>query len=392
MAASPRAALPAPGPRGGSPGEAPARSAPLRSEGRPRAGGPRLRGEERPRTAGTPRRRHRAGSHDAPPGPGAPRGSPHAPPQRSGGGGEGGAQIGEARLPPPPIPRRQRGPLRPPTRRGISPPGRPRHFRGAHTRARPRSLAHTHGARFPPEPTARPGPRRGGGGGEAERRSHGPAAPQVTEGRGEGGSAAPRAPAPLTRRALGAPGALIVAFIPGGFRLFRRASERKESGKGGGRERKRKNIKEKTPRASPFPRPPPLFGRGRPGGGRAQRRVAIPGCAPLASPRPSPPPPSVTATSGLGGGDPPAPTKKELRESWTEGRAPLRSATLATRPGCPPHVTPRGRSRLSALRSPRGRPGSALPAPAAAARRAGEAPPHPSGTLGDIDHGRLHFA
>lgn len=182
-----------------------------------------------------------------------------------------------------------------------------------------------------------------------------------------------------------------MAFIPGGFRLFRRASERKESGKGGGRERKRKNIKEKTPRASPFPRPPPLFGRGRPGGGRAQRRVAIPGCAPLASPRLSPPP-SVTATSGLGGGDPPAPTKKELRESWTEGRAPLRSATLATRPGCPPHVTPRGRSRLSALRSPRGRPGSALPAPAAAARRAGEAPPHPSGTLGDIDHGRLHFA
>lgn len=240
MAASPRAALPAPGPRGGSPGEAPARSAPLRSEGRPRAGGPRLRGEERPRTAGTPRRRHRAGSHDAPPGPGAPRGSPHAPPQRSGGGGEGGAQIGEARLPPPPIPRRQRGPLRPPTRRGISPPGRPRHFRGAHTRARPRSLAHTHGARFPPEPTARPGPRRGGGGGEAERRSHGPAAPQVTEGRGEGGSAAPRAPAPLTRRALGAPGALIVAFIPGGFRLFRRASERKE--RGGGEEKESEKI------------------------------------------------------------------------------------------------------------------------------------------------------
>ena len=383
MAASPRAALPAPGPRGGSPGEAPARSAPLRSEGRPRAGGPRLRGEERPRTAGTPRRRHRAGSHDAPPGPGAPRGSPHAPPQRSGGGGEGGAQIGEARLPPPPIPRRQRGPLRPPTRRGISPPGRPRHFRGAHTRARPRSLAHTHGARFPPEPTARPGPRRGGGGGEAERRSHGPAAPQVTEGRGEGGSAAPRAPAPLTRRALGAPGALIVAFIPGGFRLFRRASERKESGKGGGRERKRKNIKEKTPRASPFPRPPPLFGRGRPGGGRAQRRVAIPGCAPLASPRLSPPP-SVTATSGLGGGDPPppAPTKKELRESWTEGRAPLRSATLATRPGCPPpRHTPRP---FAAVRPPlpSGPPRLSAPSPGRRRTPGGGGPPASVGDVG----------
>lgn len=381
MAASPRAALPAPGPRGGSPGEAPARSTPLRSEGRPRAGGPRLRGEERPRTAGTPRRRHRAGSHDAPPGPGAPRGSPHAPPQRSGGGEEGGAQIGEARLPPPPIPRRQRGPLRPPTRRGISPPGRPRHFRGAHTRARPRSLAHTHGARFPPEPTARPGPRRGGGGGEAERRSHGPAAPQVTEGRGEGGSAAPRAPAPLTRRALGAPGALIVAFIPDGFRLFRRASERKG---GGGRERKRKNIKEKTPRASPFPRPPPLFGRGRPGGGRAQRRVAIPGCAPLASPRPSPPPVCHSNFRAGGGGDPPppAPTKKELRESWTEGRAPLRSATLATRPGCPPpRHTPRP---FAAVRPPlpSGPPRLSAPSPGRRRTPGGGGPPASVGDVG----------
>lgn len=371
MAASPRAALPAPGPRGRSPGKP--RPAPIRSEGRPRAGCPRLRGEERPGIAGTPRRQHRTGSTapaaTTPPGPSAPRASSHAPAQRSGGGAEGkrrSANPGFPLLSSPPLPRRQRGPLRPPTRRGISPPGRPRHFRGTHTRARPRSLAHTHGARFPPEPTARPGPQRGGGGGEESRRSHGPAAPQVTEGRGEGGSAAPRAPAPLTRRALGAPGALIVAFIPGGFGFSGgRAREKRRRKK---EKASKKIIKKKTPRASPFPPPAPIV-RPREAGRWAS---AAPGRHSRL--RPAGPPP-VCHSNFRAGRDlpPPAPTNKELRESRIEGRAPLHSAMLGTRPRCPP-VTPSGRSRLSALCSPRGRPGSALPAPAAAARRAGWPP------------------
>lgn len=347
MAASPRAALPAPGPRGRSPGEAPARSDPIRGAARscgspsPRRGAPGDRGDA---ASAAPHERHRVGNHDAP----RPQRSPcflarSAAALRRRRGGE--AQIGEPRLPPLllPFPGGSAAPSgRPPA--AASPRPAARAILEAHTRARPRSLAHTHGARFPPEPTARPGPQQGGGGGgEAARRSHGPAAPQVTEGRGEGGSAAPRAPAPLTRRALGAPGALIVAFIPGGFGFSGgRAREKRGRKKEKESKKKKKIIKEKTPRASPFPPPAPIV-RPREAGRWAS---AAPGCHSRLLPAAPSTPRLSQQLQGWGDPPPPAPTNKELRESWTESRAPVHSATLGTQPRCSPR---RGRAPSAPL-------------------------------------------
>lgn len=354
MAASPRAALPAPGPRGRSPGEAPARSDPIRGAARscgspsPRRGAPGDRGDA---ASAAPHERHRVGNHDAP----RPQRSPcflarSAAALRRRRGGE--AQIGEPRLPPLllPFPGGSAAPSgRPPA--AASPRPAARAILEAHTRARPRSLAHTHGARFPPEPTARPGPQQGGGGGgEAARRSHGPAAPQVTEGRGEGGSAAPRAPAPLTRRALGAPGALIVAFIPGGFGFSGGRAREKRGRKKEKESKKKKNNKRENPSSQPLPPARPHCSAA---GGRAvgERSPGLPFSAASRCPLH---PPSVTATSGLGGILLPQPPR--IKNSERVGRkAALPSTALRSvrSPVAPPvaavrPLLPSGPPRLSA--------------------------------------------